>query len=134
MGERRIPKRLLAYRRLKGLSREEALADRLGVDETTLWGWETGQHRPSRRHRERIEGLLVSGAAADNRSTGRLGLEPSPNPADAGFASGRDVVCNRMSMKSCAHPRTGPTRGGTSHNLRTAHVRLGKDDKGAVRA
>lgn len=42
-----------------GLSRE-ALARRLGVDKTTVWGWETGRHRPIRKCRERIEVLLAS--------------------------------------------------------------------------
>ncbi|MFQ5690741.1 MAG: helix-turn-helix domain-containing protein, partial [Gemmatimonadota bacterium] len=54
-----LPERLRFTRRVLGLSRR-AFAGRLGVNESTVRGWETGRHRPSRRHRERIEGLWVS--------------------------------------------------------------------------
>lgn len=42
---RTLGERLIAYRRANGISRKE-LAGQLGVDETTLWRWETDQRKP----------------------------------------------------------------------------------------
>ena len=40
--------KLKAHRRIHGLSQKK-LAERLGVDETTVAGWERGKHRPNNR-------------------------------------------------------------------------------------
>ncbi len=45
-----LGERLLAHRRRHGLSRL-ALALQLGIDETTLWRWETDQRRPEREEK-----------------------------------------------------------------------------------
>jgi len=42
-----LGQRIVAFRRLRGLTQKE-LARRLGVDQSTLAGWERGEHRPSR--------------------------------------------------------------------------------------
>ena len=42
-----------------GLSRRR-LAEALGVDTSTVSGWETGRHKPTDRNRERIEAFLTS--------------------------------------------------------------------------
>lgn len=49
---------LTLARRKLGLSQRE-LADRLGVTEKTVRGWERGKHRPTREHRERLEEVLA---------------------------------------------------------------------------
>ena len=50
---------IVATRRLLGLS-QEALARRLGVDPSTLGSWERGEHRPLRRHLEKLASVLTS--------------------------------------------------------------------------
>ena len=42
-----------SYRRLNGLSQKK-FAEHLGVDFTTLAGWERGEHKPTKRFREII--------------------------------------------------------------------------------
>lgn len=54
-----FPARLTLARRRLGLTQKQ-FAARLGVDESTVQKWETGQHRPIRRHRERLQALLTS--------------------------------------------------------------------------
>jgi DNA-binding XRE family transcriptional regulator len=41
------------YRRVHGITQKE-LAEQLGVDQTTLAGWERGKHKPTKRFREII--------------------------------------------------------------------------------
>jgi transcriptional regulator with XRE-family HTH domain len=53
-----LPDRLKAYRRIRGLSRK-SLARMLGVDEGTLWRWETGRRRPQGEHARRVRELLA---------------------------------------------------------------------------
>jgi len=36
----------------------------VGEHESTVRDWETGRHRPSRRHRERIEGIIANSGFA----------------------------------------------------------------------
>ena len=48
---------LRTYRRMHGLSKER-LAERLGVDKTTIWRWESGRSRPREGLRERIEAVI----------------------------------------------------------------------------
>lgn len=49
--------RLVAQRRALGISRE-ALAKALGVDESTVFRWDTGRRRPSEPLKKRLEGFL----------------------------------------------------------------------------
>jgi transcriptional regulator with XRE-family HTH domain len=50
--------KLRSYRRLKGLSQKK-FAEQLGVDFTTLAGWERGEHRPTRRMLDKIKSVLI---------------------------------------------------------------------------
>jgi len=43
-----LGQRIVVWRRLRGITQKE-LARRLGVDPTTVAGWEQGEHRPTRR-------------------------------------------------------------------------------------
>jgi transcriptional regulator with XRE-family HTH domain len=52
-----LAQRLRAARRARGLS-HRALARELGIDPTTLLGWEQGRHRPSARYGPQILRLL----------------------------------------------------------------------------
>jgi DNA-binding transcriptional regulator YiaG len=54
-----LPERLIGYRKIHGLSRKK-LARILGVDEGTLWRWETEQRRPAKKYVDRIEALLAT--------------------------------------------------------------------------
>ena len=47
--------RIREYRRLHGLSQKK-LAELLGVDQSTLAGWEKGDHKPTKR----LHGKMVS--------------------------------------------------------------------------
>jgi len=55
---RTIPEQLAAARKALGLSQKE-MAERLGVDETTLRGWEAGWHMPIKRHLDKIERTIA---------------------------------------------------------------------------
>jgi len=46
------------YRRVHGLSQKK-LAEQLGVDQTTLAGWERGEHRPTKKLLDKIKSALV---------------------------------------------------------------------------
>ena len=49
--------RLVAYRRRLGLTQRE-LARRLGFDPCTIASWERGEHKPMRRQRAILDGVL----------------------------------------------------------------------------
>jgi transcriptional regulator with XRE-family HTH domain len=53
-----LPERLHAHRRRLGLSRKK-LAGLLGVDQSTVDGWERGKHRPTAQSLELIERFLT---------------------------------------------------------------------------
>jgi len=55
--QKTLQEQLLAKRRSLGLSQDD-MAARLGIDPSTLQGWESGEHRPSRRRRELIEKVV----------------------------------------------------------------------------
>ena len=48
-----VPEQLIGYRKIHGLSRKR-LARILGVDEGTLWRWETGQRRPQGEYARQV--------------------------------------------------------------------------------
>lgn len=50
--------KILNYRRVHGLSQKK-LAEQLGVDQTTLAGWETGKYQPIKKLLYKIESALV---------------------------------------------------------------------------
>ena len=50
--------RIRHYRRIHGLSQKK-LAKQLGVDETTVAGWEKGEHRPTKKLLDKIKSALV---------------------------------------------------------------------------
>jgi len=52
-----LGQQIVAFRRLRGLT-QKALALRLGVDPSTVAGWERGEHRPS-RHLTSIVGRVL---------------------------------------------------------------------------
>lgn len=54
-----LGERIREYRRILGLTQKK-LADLLGIDQTTLAGWERETHRPSRRLLEKVLLLLGS--------------------------------------------------------------------------
>jgi transcriptional regulator with XRE-family HTH domain len=49
--------KLKAYRRVHGLSQKK-LAQQLGVDQTTLSGWERGEHQPTKKLVDKIKSAL----------------------------------------------------------------------------
>jgi transcriptional regulator with XRE-family HTH domain len=57
-----LPERLVAYRRIHGLS-QKRLAAQLGVDPSTLARWENGTGYPNETNRRRIAGISGSRAA-----------------------------------------------------------------------
>jgi transcriptional regulator with XRE-family HTH domain len=54
-----LGERIVTLRRCLGLSRED-LAERLGVDESTLRDWERGKRRPLKRNMEKLNEVLGS--------------------------------------------------------------------------
>jgi len=51
--------RLREYRRIHGLTQKK-LAEQLGVDPTTMAGWERGEHRPTKRPLDKLTSLFTS--------------------------------------------------------------------------
>ena len=47
------------YRRVHGLSQKK-LAEQLGVDQTTLAGWERGEHRPTKKLLDKLAYFIAS--------------------------------------------------------------------------
>lgn len=58
--------RIREYRRIHGLTHKK-LAEQLGVDQTSLPGWERGKYEPSRRFLDRLSKLGISSANGINR-------------------------------------------------------------------
>jgi transcriptional regulator with XRE-family HTH domain len=50
--------KIKAYRRVHGLSQKK-LAEKIGVDQSTLQGWERGEHRPTDAYVEKVKSVLV---------------------------------------------------------------------------
>ena len=51
-----LAERIKDLRRVRGLSRKK-LADQLGIDPSTLGGWETGKHQPTKKLLNKIAGF-----------------------------------------------------------------------------
>jgi len=51
-----LAERIKDFRRVRGLSRKK-LADQLGIDPSTLEGWETGKHQPTKKLLDKIAGF-----------------------------------------------------------------------------
>jgi transcriptional regulator with XRE-family HTH domain len=51
--------RILEYRRIHGLTQEK-FAVQLGIDQTTLAGWESGEHQPTKRLLNKLKSFFVS--------------------------------------------------------------------------
>ena len=54
-----LPERIATRRRVLGLS-QRGMAERMGVDQSTLTGWEAGQHQPTRKSLDVIARILQS--------------------------------------------------------------------------
>jgi len=54
-----LAEKIKAYRRVHGLSQKN-LAEQLGVDQTTLAGWERGEHTPIKGLYKQLVSLLTS--------------------------------------------------------------------------
>ena len=52
-----LGERIRKYRRIHGLTQKK-LAEQLGVDQSTLAGWERGEHRPTKKKLEKVLGIL----------------------------------------------------------------------------
>jgi DNA-binding XRE family transcriptional regulator len=50
--------RIREYRRVYGLSQKK-LAEQIGIDPSTLAGWERGEHHPTGTHVEKMKSILV---------------------------------------------------------------------------
>lgn len=46
------------YRRIQGLSQKK-FAEQLQVDQTTLAGWERGEHQPTKKLLDKIKSVLI---------------------------------------------------------------------------
>jgi len=53
-----LGEKLREYRRIHGLTQKK-LAEQLGIDQTTLTGWEKGEHRPTKKLLDKIKSALV---------------------------------------------------------------------------
>jgi DNA-binding transcriptional regulator YiaG len=53
-----LAEKIKEYRRIHGLSQKK-LAEQIGVDQSTLQGWERGEHQPTRTHVEKVKSILV---------------------------------------------------------------------------
>jgi transcriptional regulator with XRE-family HTH domain len=54
-----IGDKIREYRRVRGLTQKK-LAAQLGVDQTTLAGWESGEHRPTKRLFSNLTSVVAS--------------------------------------------------------------------------
>ena len=61
--------RIREYRRVHGLTQKK-FAEQLGVDQTTLAGWERGEHRPTKRLLNKIISFLTSYPLSSLRPNG----------------------------------------------------------------
>jgi transcriptional regulator with XRE-family HTH domain len=50
--------RICEYRRVHGLTQKN-LAEKLGVDQTTLAGWERGEHQPTKKLLDKIKWTVI---------------------------------------------------------------------------
>jgi len=53
-----LAERIKDFRRIRGLSRKN-LAEQLGIDLSTLEGWETGKHQPTKKLLDKIKSVFV---------------------------------------------------------------------------
>jgi len=53
-----LGEKIREYRRVHGLSQKK-LAQLLGIDQTTLAGWETGKHQPTKKLLDKINTILL---------------------------------------------------------------------------
>ena len=53
-----LAERIKDFRRIRGLSRKK-LAEQLGIDLSTLEGWETGKHQPTKKLLNKINPILL---------------------------------------------------------------------------
>ena len=53
-----LGERIREYRRVRGLSREK-LAEQLGINLSTLEGWETGKHQPTKKLLDKIKSVII---------------------------------------------------------------------------
>jgi len=58
-----LAERIKDFRRVRELSRKK-LADQLGIDPSTLEGWETGKHQPTKKLLDKIAGFELFQALA----------------------------------------------------------------------
>jgi len=54
-----LGERIREYRRTHGLSQKK-LAEQLGVDQSTLAGWESGEHQPTKKLLDKLKSFFVS--------------------------------------------------------------------------
>jgi len=54
-----LAERIKDFRRVRGLSRKK-LAEQIGIDLSTLEGWETGKHQPTKKLLDKINPILLS--------------------------------------------------------------------------
>lgn len=69
-----MPANIARLRKLRGMRTQKALADRCGVDPSTVWHWENGSRSPSAAQ-------IPALAAALGVSTGRLFAAPRKRAA-----------------------------------------------------
>ena len=53
-----LAEKIKEYRRVRGLSQKK-LAEQIEVDQSTLQGWERGEHRPTDVYIEKVKSILV---------------------------------------------------------------------------
>jgi transcriptional regulator with XRE-family HTH domain len=54
-----LGERIREYRRIHGLTQKK-LAEQLGVDQTTLAGWERGEHKPTKKLLDNLKSFFLS--------------------------------------------------------------------------
>ena len=72
-----FPDRIKRFRRLAGAS-QARLAERLGVNESTVWSWEKGHRVPSPMHQVLLDDVLTLGPPGE----GEIQRLPSPTKPD----------------------------------------------------